>query len=172
MSTNISDLPMSPPNHQPLVQPQLQQQQMQPPQMQQQMQPQIQPHQMQQYIPQGNTELPARDIPQHTASHTIDPTTMPNYLPSQGPQYIEDPQYSNSPTNPKQYEVSDEFKIPILLFVLYYLFQLPVANTMILRIFPNLLNATGHLTSTGTIVKSMLFGAFYYIFIKGLIYFS
>ncbi len=163
MSTNISDLPMSPPNHQPSVQP------MQP-QMPQQMQPMQQP--MQQYIPQGNTELPARDIPQHTAAHTIDPTTMPSYLPSQGPQYIADPQYASAPTNPKQYEISDEFKIPILLFVLYYLFQLPLVNTMILRIFPDMLNATGHLTSTGTIVKSMLFGAFYYIFIKGLIYFS
>ncbi len=169
MSTNISDLPMSPQNPQPLVQSQQLPQQM-PQQMPQQLPQQM--SQPQYLVPQGNTDLPARDIPQHTSSHTIDPTTIPNYLPSQGPQYIADPQYSVPPTNPSQYEVSDEFKIPILLFILYYLFQFPLVNTMILRIFPNMLNASGHLTSTGTIVKSILFGAFYYMLIKGLIYFS
>jgi hypothetical protein len=165
MSTNISDLPMSPPNPQPLVQ------SSPGPQLPQQLPSQI-PQQNHYLVPQGNTELPARDIPQHTASHTIDPTTVPNYLPSQGPQYIADPQYSVSPTNPSHYEISDEFKIPILLFILYYLFQFPFVNTLILRIFPDMLNATGHLTSTGTIVKSILFGAFYYLLIKGLIYFG
>lgn len=163
MSTNISDLPMGPPNPQPLVQS---------PQMPQQMQqlPQQIPQQNQVYLPQGN--LPPRDIPQHTTSHTIDPTTIPNYLPPQGPPYINDVQYFSSPTNPVHYEVSDEFKIPILLFVLYYLFQLPMINAFILRIFPDMLNATGHLTSSGTLFKSILFGFFYYILIKGLIYFS
>jgi hypothetical protein len=162
MSTNISDLPISPPNPQPLVQSQ---------QIPLQMPSHI-PQQNQYIVPQGNTELPARDIPQHTTSHTIDPNTIPSYLPSQGTQYIADTQYSVPPTNPTHYEISDEFKIPILLFILYYLFQFPFVNTIMLRIFPNMLNATGHLTSTGTIVKSLLFGAFYYIFIKGLIYFS
>jgi hypothetical protein len=164
MSTNISDLPISPPNPQPLVQPPLQ-----PPS--HQVSSQI-PQQNHYFVPQGKTDLPARDIPQNTSSHTIDPTTVPNYLPPQGPQYIEDSQYTVPPTNPSQYEISDEFKIPILLFVLYYLFQFPFVNKMILRIFPDMLNASGHLTSTGTILKSILFGAFYYIFIKGLIYFS
>ncbi len=158
MSTNISDLPISPPNPQPLVQ--------------NQQLPQQIPQQNQVYIPQGNTSLPPRDIPQNTSSHTIDPSTVPSYLPQQGPQYISDLQYSSPPSNPKHYEVSDEFKIPILLFVLYYLFQLPITNNLILRIFPDMLNATGHLTSSGTIFKSILFGAFYYFLIKGLIYFS
>jgi hypothetical protein len=148
MSTNISDLPTIPQNTQPLVQ-----------------NPQY-------YVPPGNTELPSRDIPQHTTPHTIDPTTIPNYIPPKGPQYIADTQYASQPTNPAHYELSDEFKVPILLFILYYLFQLPIVNTMILRMFPDMLNATGHLTSTGTVVKSLLFGAFYYFFIKGLIYFS
>jgi hypothetical protein len=165
MSTNISDLPMSPQNPQPLVQN---------PQMQQQISPQMQqiPQQNNVYVPPGPTSLPPRDIPQHTTSHTIDPSTIPSYLPPQGQHYIPDLHYSSMPTNPKHYEISDEFKIPILLFVLYYLFQLPIINQFILRIFPDMLNATGHLTSSGTIFKSILFGAFYYILIKGLIYFS
>jgi hypothetical protein len=156
MSTNISDLPISPPNPQPLVQNQ---------------QVSNAPSQ-QYYIPPSKMELPPRDIPQHTTTHTIDPTTIPNYLPPQGQPYISDSQYTNPPTNPIHYQISDEFKIPILLFILYYLFQLPIVNTIILRIFPDMLNASGHLTSSGTIVKSLLFGIFYYLFIKGLIYFS
>lgn len=156
MSTNISDLPITPPNPQPLVQ--------------NQQLPQLQ-EQNQYYIP-TKSELPPRDIPQNTTPLTMDPSTIPNYLPSQGPQYISDVQYSTQPINPTHYELSDEFKIPILLFLLYYIFQLPIVNTFILRIFPDMFNASGHLTSTGTIVKSLLFGIFYYIFIKGLIYFS
>lgn len=158
MSTNISDLPISPPNPQPLVQ--------------NQQLPQNIPQQNQYYANPITTELPPRDIPQNTTQLTMDPSTIPSYLPPQGPQYISDDQYLKQPTNPSHYELSDEFKIPILLFILYYLFQLPIVNNIILRIFPDMLNATGHLTSSGTIVKSLLFGAFYYIFIKGLIYFS
>lgn len=154
MSTNISDLPTIPQNHQPLAQ-------------------NSQPPPLVQYLPPtAPTELPPRDIPQLTSTHTIDPTTIPNYIPQKGPQYIADSQYHNIPTNPSQYEISDEFKVPIVLCILYYIFQLPIINNLILRIFPDIFNASGHLTSSGTLIKSILFGIFYYIFIKGLIYFS
>lgn len=152
MSTNIADLPVSPPNPQPLAQSNYQ--------------PTYQPP------PTVSTALPPRDIPQNTVCHTIDPVSVPSYMPPPPPQYIQQPQYMYPPTNPTQFEISDEFKVPILLFVMYYVFQLSFVNTMILRVLPDIFNASGHLTSNGILVKSILFGVFYYLVVKGLIYFS
>jgi hypothetical protein len=56
----------------------------------------------------------------------------------------------------------EEFRIPILLSVLYFLFQMPMVNVFLVRMLPNQISSDGNLTSFGTMVKSAGFGVGYY----------
>jgi hypothetical protein len=107
-------------------------------------------------------ELPARDIPRETIQHTADVQTTPNYIPAKQPEYIESQPvvYQQSPS--KIDKLLEEFKIPILLSVLYFIFQLPMIHSFIIRIFPSLVH-NNDLTTVGFAVKSIIFGLSYHI---------
>ncbi len=100
--------------------------------------------------------LPERDIPRETIAHAADPQTTTNYMPRQQ-EYIPVAQ-------PSKYDYANlmnEFRIPIILSMLYFIFQLDAVQGFILQVLPALFKE-GKLTSNGTIVKSGLFGASYY----------
>jgi hypothetical protein len=100
------------------------------------------------------TPLPERDIPRETLPHAADPQTVANYMPRQA-EYI---------PPPAKYDYSylvEEFRIPIILSLLYYIFQLDMVQGFIVRMVPSLLHE-GKVTSNGVLVKSGLFGAAYY----------
>ena len=84
----------------------------------------------------GYTQLPSRDIPMNTNTITQDPNIQPNYIPqTQNKDYIKDYESTEDIINSynKQSsrqdtldEMYNEFQTPLLLAVLYFLFQLPV----------------------------------------------
>ena len=84
----------------------------------------------------GTTQLPSRDIPMTTNNLSADPQVIPNYIPPppQNMDYIKNYEQTSDMIN--QYnkgkqmndsldDMYNEIQTPILLSVLYFLFQLP-----------------------------------------------
>ena len=78
-------------------------------------------------------DLPARDIPRETINHVVDPQVAVNYLPQKEPDYIEQ-QPIQLPQISKMDKLMDEFRLPIILAVLYFIFQLPLFHSFLLLI--------------------------------------
>jgi hypothetical protein len=110
-----------------------------------------------------STELPARDIPRETVTHTTDPQITPTYVPPKQQDYIEhQPVQYQPPVQTKADKLLEEFKLPILLAVLYFIFQLPTVHSFIVRVFPSIVSGN-ELTTFGVMVKSVLFGISYHV---------
>jgi len=61
------------------------------------------------------TELPERDIPRETITHTTDAQVTPTYMPPKPQEYIEhQPVQYHPPTQSKMEKILEEFKLPIL----------------------------------------------------------
>ena len=121
----------------------------------------------------GATQLPSRDIPMNTASHNTDPQIQPNYVPQ--PQstidyiksydqtsdmindYNRDAQQQNSLDN-----MYNEIQTPLLLAVLYFLFQLPFFRKFLFSYFPILFSNDGNFNINGFVFSSILFGMLFY----------
>ena len=85
----------------------------------------------------GATQLPSRDIPMTTTNLSSDPQVQPNYVPSpqnnvdyiknyeQTSDIIDNYNQNNNRQNSLD-EMYNELQTPLLLAVLYFLFQLPV----------------------------------------------
>ena len=69
-------------------------------------------------------------------------------------------------------EIYYEYQTPILLIILYFLFQLPFIRKFLFAYLPFLFNMDGNLNLNGNIFKSVLFGIIYYILLKILETFS
>ena len=120
----------------------------------------------------GATSLPSRDIPTNTV-HFSDEQVKPNYVPQQEQQdYIEttDTEHEilarrmkNQNSRDSLEILYDEFQIPIIIALLYFIFQLPVVRSKILSLLPSLFNNDGNPNLTSYIVNSMFFGISYYI---------
>ena len=125
----------------------------------------------------GATQLPSRDIPMNTSNITTDPHTQPNYMPA--PQnhvdYIKEQQDAADMIN--QYngglnqndsldEMYNEIQTPILLAVLYFLFQLPIFRRHLFTYLPVLFAKDGNLNINGFIFNSVLFGLLFHLLNK------
>jgi len=124
----------------------------------------------------GATQLPSRDIPQNMAALMQDPNIHPNYIP-QPPQgnydYISAQQQAVSKEDilrdyqkkGQQASMLDEaynnIQTPLLLGVLYFLFQLPVFKKMIQNVAPFFYNNDGNINLNGLLFNSLLFGIIY-----------
>lgn len=111
------------------------------------------------------TELPTRDIPRETIDHVADPQVTPTYIPPKEREYIE-----QQPTYVEQSKLDkfiEEFRIPLLVAILYFLFETPTIQNMIVRIAPSLFTDT-----TGLLAKSICFGVMYYSAMMGADYLS
>lgn len=118
---------------------------------------------------QKTVELPARDIPRETVNHTTDVQTTPNYIPPKQPDYIEQqPTYYQPPVG-KLDKFLEEFRIPILLSILYFIFQLPMVQAFIIRMFPSVAQ-NNDLTTLGVAVKSVCFGLAFHVTMFGIDY--
>jgi hypothetical protein len=105
------------------------------------------------------TDLPARDIPRETIEHAVDPETRPTYVP-QAPKYLEEqPVY-------KQVDRWEEFRLPALLSILYFLWSVPSVQLMVERTFPSIFTDA----TMGLFAKSAGFGALYYAVTIGATY--
>jgi len=130
----------------------------------------------------GVTQLPSRDIPMNTTNIVNDPCIQPGYIPpTQQTNYIEtditNEEIINNYNKNKQKmntidEIYYEYQTPILLIILYFLFQLPFIRKFLFAYLPFLFNMDGNLNLNGNIFKSVLFGIIYYILLKILETFS
>jgi hypothetical protein len=126
----------------------------------------------------GATQLPSRDIPQNMASLVQDPNIQQNYIPmppqgnydyisAQQRQVTKEDILRDYQRKEQQTGMLDEaynnIQTPLLLGVLYFLFQLPVFKQMIQRIAPFLYKNDGNINLNGLLFNSILFGVIYII---------
>jgi hypothetical protein len=125
----------------------------------------------------GATQLPSRDIPMNTTGHSNDAQVQPNYVPMHERQsdYIKD--YEQTSDMIDNYnrnvnrsnsldEMYNEIQTPLLLAVLYFLFQLPFFRRFLLSYFPILFSNDGNFNINGFLFSSVLFGMLFYLLNK------
>jgi len=123
----------------------------------------------------GATKLPSRDIPMNTTNITTDPQLQPNFVPPPPPQtrdYIQDYDETNEIINNYNKNANraqnlddmyNEIQMPLLLSVLYFLFQLPFFKRLLFKYFPILFASDGNLNLNGYFFNSILFGLIFYL---------
>jgi len=126
----------------------------------------------------GALSLPSRDIPTNTV-HFADEEVKPNYVPQPQQQhdYIENTdteheimarRMNNKNSRDSLEILYDEFQIPIIIGLLYFIFQLPIVKTKLLILLPSLFSKDGNPNLTGYIFNSIFFGVLYYVISKSL----
>jgi hypothetical protein len=127
----------------------------------------------------GATTLPSRDIPQNTEQLTNDAQIQPNYVPPpQTRDYINesdndiDNYYKNEQNQNSLDAIYDELQAPLLLAVLYFLFQLPFFKKNVFKYLPFLCHSDGNYNFNGLIFTCGLFGFIYYSLSKTVKQFS
>jgi hypothetical protein len=132
----------------------------------------------------GATQLQSRDIPMNTTMHSNDAQIQPNYVPqpTQGNQdYIRDYETGNNMVNKynSQQKINDsledmynEIQTPLLLSVLYFLFQLPFFRRILSTYFPILFANDGNYNLNGYLFCSILFGLLFHLLNKLTVFFN
>jgi len=133
---------------------------------------------LQQASTSGATQLPSRDIPMTTSNLTHDVNIQPNYIPpppQHSTDYIKnyeqagdiiDDYNANLERSSALDDMYSEIQVPLLLAVLYFLFQLPFFRKFLFSYLPILFSKDGNLNLNGYIFMSCLFGIFYYLLNK------
>jgi len=120
--------------------------------------------------------LPSRDIPVDTTNYLQDEQVQPNYIPKSNvsSDYIRDYEETTEKHirehEKKKYresvidDILTEFQTPILIGILFFIFQLPIINTIIFKKFSflSLYNEEGNFNFYGLLFKSILFGSLFY----------
>lgn len=128
----------------------------------------------------GATVLPSRDIPQQTIQMQQDFQTKPDYVPdNKTNDYIGDildKEQILLQQKQKQNQ-SDNFdyiyqtiQFPLLVGIMYFLFQLPFMRKNLLTFLPNLFNKDGIPKLSGYIFNSVMFALLYALLVKGINY--
>lgn len=137
---------------------------------------------LQQATSSGATQLQSRDIPRTTEALVQDPSVQPNFIPPQSnADYITD--YENNEDIINNYskgqkygdsldQLYDEIQIPLLISVLYFLFQLPIFRRYLYKFFPALFSKDGNINLYGFVFTSALFGLLFYLLSKIMTHFS
>ena len=126
---------------------------------------------IQQAAASGATALPSRDIPIDKTQITQDQQTKPNYVPDGPSDYITEHQTSAEiiKQNAKVQQQQDQFdaiyteiSLPLLIAVLYFMYQLPAVRKMFLSTLPMCYGKSGDINLSGRLVNCLLFGAIIY----------
>jgi len=132
----------------------------------------------------GLTQLPSRDIPMNTSNITNDPEVMPNYVPpppNNHDDYIKNYeqtsdmiQHYNRKTNSQNSldEMYNEIQTPLLIAVLYFLFQLPFFKKFLFSYLPFLFSGDGNYNLNGYLFSSVMFGIVFHSLMKMTSYFG
>jgi len=134
----------------------------------------------------GMTMIPTRDIPMNPNSFTHDDQARPNYVPQ--PQFTQDSRggggggdYITEHTsmesivraNARQSNQLDtieaiyyDLQMPILIGVLYFIFQMPVFRAQLLHFLPSLFGEDGNFKITGLTATSVMFAGTFFVIMK------
>jgi hypothetical protein len=132
----------------------------------------------------GATQLSSRDIPMNTNGLSNDPQVIPNYVPSpplQNKDYIKN--YEQPSDMIQNYnkgkqltnsldDIYYEIQTPLLISVLYFLFQLPFFKKLLYTYLPYLFSNDGNYNINGFLFTSVLFGLLFHFLIKTTSYFG
>lgn len=125
----------------------------------------------------GTTALPSRDIPMDPVKVANDVQSQPNYIPP--PQFQED-YIKNSitpqnlvDTNSKRTKydtnfekIYGELQLPLIIALLFFLFQLPIVKQYNKKLLPFLFKTDGNPNLYGYIANSVLFASMIYVLLK------
>ena len=127
------------------------------------------------------TALPNRDVQMNTQQQQ-DPYMNPNYIPeSEMDDYIENDDTLYNMMNQGQAaeneqdrldQIYEELQIPLMVMVLYFLFQMPFVKKHLQRLLPSLFTKDENPTFGGYLLKTALFGGTFYGIIKATKYLS
>jgi hypothetical protein len=129
---------------------------------------------------QNLTKLQSRDIPQMQNIYTQDPYIRQNVIteniPATKKDYIENEnlesfinKYNNKELQKANNEdLYNELQTPLLIMILFFIFQLPFFNKYLFIYMPSLFIKDGHLSLMGFVLKTLLFGSSYYLLIKSM----
>ena len=102
----------------------------------------------------GATQLPSRDIPMDQSAVAQDAAVQPNFVPEHpNDDYIADSEnmddymMNNIKKNNREDSIEvllENMQVPILLGLLYFLFQLPVVRSMVHKYMPSLFGIDGN----------------------------
>lgn len=122
--------------------------------------------------------LPSRDIRMDTSEYMQDPQTIPNYIPPTNisSDYVREHEqvvqetfdrHRREKTRESRLDLLlTELQVPIMIGLLYFIFQLPYMEQMFVKHLPFLSKAAysvdGNLNFNGLLLKSILFGIAYY----------
>lgn len=128
---------------------------------------------IQQAAASGGTMLPSRDIPTDTQVMQSDETIKPNFVPeSNNSDYITKHETTDEivKQNQKKENISNhwdkifnELNIPILIAVLYFIFQLPIIQGQFSSFLPSFYTQSGSIKLTGRLVQGFSFGLIIYV---------
>jgi hypothetical protein len=130
--------------------------------------------------------LPSRDINMNTDFYTQDEQIQPNYIPQSlsNTDFVRDSEnltaskiekHQSSGYRAKMIDsMIHEFQTPILIALLYFLFQMPYLNTIVFSKFSflNLYHSDGNINFYGLFLKSILFGISFYSLMKSVDFIS
>ena len=121
-------------------------------------------------------ELPSRDIPTTTTNYTQDVQIQPNHIPQQKltSDYIRE--YEQASENSLQkheqnkhreeaaQDLFSSLQIPIFVGILYFVFQMPIMNTLFRKYFSflSIYHDDGNFNFIGLLLKSSLFASMFY----------
>ena len=120
----------------------------------------------------GATTLPSRDIPMNESQITQDPNIKANYVEEHpNNDYIEESQnvedyilHNSKQTtrNDSIEEILETIQIPLLLGILYFIFQLPFIKNLVFNYFPSLFSSDGNQNLGGYLFFSILYAISYF----------
>ena len=132
--------------------------------------------------PNQNQYLPPRDMPMDPTNYTNDEQIQANYIPPipQGKvqttnefmrRYEEEKErelkthQEKKKKKSKKDEIIEQSQVPIFVAVLFFLFNMPLVNSMIFKrlAFLQIYDTEGHLNTYGLFLKSASFGLIYYV---------
>ncbi len=126
-------------------------------------------------------QLPSRDIPQNTASINNDVNIQPNYIPPNNNDYIANHVTPNEiiqqnrekeMINDKTEEFYETIQMPLLVGLLFFIFQLPFIRKNLFIYLPSLFNKDGNPNLSGYLFNSAIFALLYFSFTYILKYIS
>jgi len=130
----------------------------------------------------GSTTLPSRDIPMMTDQIMHDNTARPNFVPSppvEKANYIQDEETMETLINQKKNQHKnnmdnfyDEIQTPLLIMIMYFIFQLPTFKHSMVKNFPLFFFKNKEYNFKGMVFNTFLFGGFYYLIMKSIKYLS